>query len=56
MKAPFADRLVVHHHNGEVSVYLRVRYWPWRDGVTVWDADGTVVVARHEDVLMTEVP
>ena len=51
MSSPaFADELVVHHHDDTVTRYAGVRYWPWKDGVTVYDPDG-VEIASHADVL-----
>lgn len=54
MTAPtFAAVLEVHHHDDRVTQYEAVRYWPWRDGVTVYDVSGREI-ASHSDVLRTE--
>ncbi len=50
----FADQLDVHHHDDRVTTYTDVRYWPWPDGVTVYDRAG-VEIGSHSDVLRTEV-
>lgn len=52
MSAVKTDRLVVVHHDDRVTEYGAVRYWPWPDGVTVWDGDGNEL-ADHDDVLYT---
>ena len=44
-----ADVLEVYHHDGRVTYYDNVTYWPWRDGVSVWHHDGSQV--DHPDVL-----
>jgi hypothetical protein len=49
-----ADRLVVVHHDDRETEYEDVHYWPWRDGVSILDADGVELV-KHEDVLRTVV-
>jgi hypothetical protein len=43
-----ADVLEVHHFDDRITWYSDVTYWPWRDGITVWDRDGREVV--HADV------
>lgn len=48
----FADRLTVVHHDDRETGYVRVFYWPYRDGVDILDADGQILV-KHEDVLRT---
>jgi hypothetical protein len=44
-----AGRLVIVHHDDRETVYEKVSYCPWPDGVTVY-RDG-VQIARHDDVL-----
>lgn len=53
MSAQMVDRLVVVHHDDRITEYAGVRYYPWRDGVTVWDAEDGSLVADHADVLYT---
>ena len=43
-----ADTLTVLHHSGRETSYEQVTYWPWREGITVWDCDGKQT--DHDDV------
>lgn len=50
----FADRLEVHHHDDQTTVYKRVYYWPYRGQLDILDEDGRVQLT-HVDVLNTYV-
>lgn len=44
----FAEVLTVVHHDDSRTVYERVSYCPWPDGVTVYRDDEEI---QHDDVL-----